>query len=1232
MTQTVRWIRSGAIALTMVFTIGLPAFAQITTGAVSGTVKDVQGGVVPGATVTLTSEAKGTTQTPTVTNEKGDFQFPVTPVDTYTVEITMPSFKTVKQTGIAVSPGSRIALGTLTLEVGGATETVVVEADTPVIQSQSSERSFTVPTASVENLPFANRGFTTLAALAPGVTGTTAQGTQSCMSTNIVMDGVSTMDTGSSGSALFNINTESIAEVKILESGYQAEYGLRSGLQVLAVTKSGTNRFRGSLYNVRRNSDWNANSKANNSNGVAKPISKSQDIGFSVGGPLGKPGGKNKLFFFFAEEFNPATGGGVQQTFRLPTALERQGDFSQTLDNNGNPYPYIKDPQSTGLCTATAAGDHSGCFADGGVLGRIPQDRLYPLGLNILKMYPLPNNQSTTIGTNHQFIQPTYDTLLYQPALRLDYQMTPGLRVSVKYQGNNMSKRVTLGSLPGWNDAIVPIPRKGTEAVTVNYNINGTTFLEGTYGRAGNQLAGCNGFPVNDVSDSRTTGLANFPLLFPNANIINPDYYAFSILQAQQPPYWDGTQVYKVPAFTWGNRIVSAASTAAGAAPPSVSYPGFVNINTTQDVSINLTHVRGNHTFKTGYYNNHSLKRENNVLGGTNFGTVNFTQDTVGVNPFDTSFGFSNAAIGSFSSFVQASNYAEGTFLYDNREAYVQDSWKVKSNWTLDIGVRFVHAVPQHDDLLQSGNFLPDEWVQSQSPVLYVPGCVNNTATCAGSNRSAKNPLTGQLLGANTAPAIGTLVPNSGQVRNGLFQSGQGIANTTYLFPKLNVGPRFGTAYDLTGTQHYVLRGAIGTYFDRPRGGNAQALVGNTFVSSLQTLRYSQLQSLGGLLTSSPAQLTAYQYHSDLPTTTEWSGGLQMLIPWATSVDVAYVGHRNYNAELTGQINAVDIGSAFDPTKQDPTAAVSATAGAAALAALYPDLLRGYRGYTGIAFRTYDGWRNYHALQFSINRRLRNGVSFGFNDSITLKDVAKIAPRYDHDAAGNLVLRSDQGTLQDLLQNQLAPRHLMKATALWQLPRLKSTGGAGRAVGLIVNDWQLSGVWTGVSGTPYAVGYSYQNGGSNVNLTGSPDYAPRIRVVGGAGGGCSDNQYAQFTAASFQGPLVGSTGLESSNDYLTGCFQSAIDLSLQREIRLGGGRAVTLRLDAFNAPNQSIITTRSTSVTLASPSDPVTIVNNQFNADGSVNTARVRPQNAGFGGVTGYQGARTLQAYIRFKF
>ena len=199
-----------------------------------------------------------------------------------------------------------------------------VKGEAPVIQAASGERSFTIPTESVQNLPLANRSFTALAQLAPGVTGTAALGTRANMSTNFTMDGISTMDTGSN-TVMLQMNTESIAEVKLLVSGYQAEYGRSSGLQVMAVTKSGTNRFRGSVYDVERNSDWDANSKTNNLNGLPKTVSKQKDWGYSIGGPIGKPGGNNKLFFFNSVEFRPRTGGNDQQTFRVPTALERAG-------------------------------------------------------------------------------------------------------------------------------------------------------------------------------------------------------------------------------------------------------------------------------------------------------------------------------------------------------------------------------------------------------------------------------------------------------------------------------------------------------------------------------------------------------------------------------------------------------------------------------------------------------------------------------------------------------------------------------------------------------------------------------------------------------------------------------------------------------------------------------------------------------------------------------------------
>jgi hypothetical protein len=204
---------------------------------------------------------------------------------------------------------------------------------------------------------------------------------------------------------------------------------------------------------------------------------------------------------------------------------------------------------------------------------------------------------------------------------------------------------------------------------------------------------------------------------------------------------------------------------------------------------------------------------------------------------------------------------------------------------------------------------------------------------------------------------------------------------------------------------------------------------------------------------------------------------------------------------------------------------------------------------------------------------------------------------------------------------------------VWQLPRLPSTDNtAAKVAGLILNDWQLSGIWTGSSGTAYTVTQQYQTGNANVNLTGSPDFAPRIVLIGDPGAGCSSDPYRQFNPFAFQGPPVGSVGLDSGNDYLRGCFNSVFDLAIARNIRLGGARTLQIRVDMFNAFNQARITGRNTTMQLSSPSDPNTILNLPYDSNGNILPNRVRPNQAGFGAVTGYQAPRTIQAYIRFGF
>src|SRR5437870_2871965 len=324
-----------AIAAALVF---MPAFApptaaQLTSASVSGTVKDVQGGVIPGATLKLISETLGVQTADVFTNEYGDFVFANIQPGRYIVQVSMDGFKSIRRTGVIVSAGDRLGLGTLTIELGTRAETVAVEADMPLVQTQSAERSFTVATESVQNLPISNRSFVQLATLAPGVAGT---GTNPARlggggQNNIMMDGVSTVDTGSN-SVLLQMNVESIAEVRVLASSYQAEFGRSSGLQITAVTKSGTNAFHGSGYAVMRNSKWNANSKTNLLNGDPITALNEKDMGFSFGGPIGKPGGNNKLFVFYAQEFAPRTsanaGGSLADVirYRMPTDLERKGD------------------------------------------------------------------------------------------------------------------------------------------------------------------------------------------------------------------------------------------------------------------------------------------------------------------------------------------------------------------------------------------------------------------------------------------------------------------------------------------------------------------------------------------------------------------------------------------------------------------------------------------------------------------------------------------------------------------------------------------------------------------------------------------------------------------------------------------------------------------------------------------------------------------------------------------
>src|SRR5438876_11319693 len=167
------------------------------------------------------------------------------------------------------------------------------------------------------------------------------------------------------------------------------------------------------------------------------------------------------------------------------------------------------------------------------------------------------------------------------------------------------------------------------------------------------------------------------------------------------------------------------------------------------------------HTFKGGFYNNHSYKAQNTGAGGvanlTFQGYVNFGNDTN--NPLDTGFGFANAATGVFTQYLQASRFIEGSMIYNNTEFYLQDNWRVNSRLSVDYGLRFTRQQPQYDQFQQMSNFFPELWSAAKAPVLYVPGCSNGAAVCSGNLRNGMDLGNGQML---TAPGAANPVAAAG--------------------------------------------------------------------------------------------------------------------------------------------------------------------------------------------------------------------------------------------------------------------------------------------------------------------------------------------------------------------------------------------------------------------------------------------------------------------------------------
>lgn len=1172
--------------------------AQTTTGSIAGTVVDQSGGAMVNAKVIATETTKNRA-TDTVTDSAGRFVFPQMPPGVYTISAEAPGFKRFEKADVNHQGNENLNIGKLTMQVGQVTESIEVAAHGLQLQTESGERSESLTSKQITNIALNSRSYLPLVALVPGITtyptietaghsgvgSITANGARSNQN-NLTLDGVGNVDTGNNGDQLATVSLNSVQEFRILTSNYQAEYGRSSGSQISVVTKSGTNQFHGSGYIYHRNDSLNANNWYNNRQGVPRNRFRFNDAGYTFGGPIYGPGFlkklKNRIYFFTSEEFqNQLQPQGIHQN-TVPTALERQGDFSQSVDKNNNPITCIRDYTS------------GACFPG----NRIPANRLSPLGLAILNVYPLPNAQSSAnVGFNLQTaISGAYPRR--EDLGRVDINLNDKNKLFVRFINNYDAVTSAYGSFVlGTSIPKVPItdarPGRGW-AVNLTSNLSPTMVNEFTWGFGKNVI---NITPTTNGLSRAANGLSALPVLYPNA--VQDDF---------------------IPTFGFnGTRLNGTGSFGTNNAP-------FFNYNTSIEWIDNFSKVWNQHVFKIGFYAQRSRKDQTSFANAN--GSFNFGDSSS--NPFDSGFGFANAALGIYNNFNQASSYLLGRYRYSNIEWYAQDTWKVKPNFTLDYGIRFYWVQPQFDAGLQTSNFLQDDFNTAAAPRLYRPVLIGGTrvaldpaATPPRSASACTSAIPGPGVPCLPSYAIGDIVQGSGDLLNGIRQAGHGINKYLVRNQGILYAPRLGFAWDITGTQRMVLRGGGGIFYDRYQGNEIFDEISNPPATFQPNLVFGLINQINPQnIVFGPSSLHSLDYAGPIPTTASYSLGIQTKLPYQLVLDTSYVGSKSWHLLDQRNLNAIPYGATFVPQNQDPTNAGARTFGSGALSV---NFLRPYAGYGDITAHEFTSTSNFNSLQVSLNRRFTNGLFFGFAYTFS-KALGVTSGDGDFIRIDNLTRFANYGPLN------FDRRHTLAINYIYPFPSLFKSHAFAHT---LLDGWQISGLTRLQTGAPYEVSFSIPNY-NNQNLTGSYTEPARIQVAGNPLQGYSQSgPYSWLNPNSFAPPAVGGIGLGEGRYPFYGPGINDTDLSLQKTFAVKERYQVELRIDAFNVFNHpqfggvggNGVSNRSgifSTINFAGINGGVR--NAYLNPNGTINN------NNGFGTVSGARDPRILQLSAEIRF
>ncbi|MCU1242888.1 MAG: hypothetical protein JWO71_3614 [Candidatus Acidoferrum typicum] len=1068
----------GLVLCLLIFGISSQAFGQNAT--VVGTITDPSGAAVANATITITHTETGQAYHLT-SNSDGQYVAPDLPIGHYNVKVEASGFKVAEQKGVVLQVGDRIRLD-YQMSVGGASETITVEANAVRVQTESGEVSNVITDQQLAQLAVNGRSIYQLAALTPGASSqingyvNTPVGGDSNVEFNgmrqnhniYLLDGGEDDDRGGAGGMSIAPSTDAIAEFRALTSNYGADYGLSSAATMTMVLKSGTNTLHASAWEFNRNDALDARNffnPATNLDGTHNQVAKLRlnVFGFNVGGPvtLGRlyNPDKKRTFFFYNMEWRRLIQGNLNNGQTVPLPSTYGGDFSSSATA-------INVPAATQVAPSVLFANCPGGVAPAGVVpgapfpgNKIPSCMIAPNATALLTagIFPAPTSGNTFQGTSNT------PTNLKEEIVRIDHNFTSKFSVF----GHFVAEQVTQGySISQWSGANVPTVGDTfgnpsySGVIHTTYTISPTLLNEASFNYNGNRI---------NIIPFAGAGLKS--LAVPSGFVSNRLFSGPNNL----------------------NRIPNIDLNGSAGTHFEVSSWPWVNKADDYQIRDDVSITKGAHQLKFG--GSWALYKKVQDLFGQ-------TQGSFGFDGTFTGNDFADFLLGDAKGYGELAIQDHGFWNNVSWAAYAQDNWRVNRRLTLNLGLRWDGVPHTYEANDRMGNFYPS---------LY------NPANAAVMITDPNNPAFGTI--SPSSPGLGTS-PNPILAGVPLYLNGIGIPEKNGV-PKGLVnnhwaafGPRLGFGYDLTGSGKTVVRGGFGIMYERIQGNDMYDAGPNIPFSLNVGLQSVTLANPGvslatGNLANRPintADITGLAVNNyKLPASYQWSIGVQRQLNSKSVLTVAYVGNQGRHQSDRSEYNLPD------------QAALPSLIGGSKYS-LAPGLP--FRGFHSIRLTATEANTHYNGLQIDVNSQV--GRDLQLRAFYTLSRAED--PSNGGTGGGDLnnVSNPYLGWRYDIGPSGFDRTHVAVVNFIYDIPLFR--GNQSRLLKATVGGWQVSGIVTMESGVPINIGISGGQGGNGLpNATNRPDSVGSITYPQAAVPGKQQGiQY--INPAAFALPALGAFG------------------------------------------------------------------------------------------------------------